>query len=64
LASTLAFEGNMGRRVRRCRQLLITSRKPENTGSWKRKCWMEMYVEYAVEDPMGLSHRVRCDYNN
>jgi hypothetical protein len=64
LASTFAFEGNIsgiGRRVRRRRQLLITSRKPENTGNWKRKWWMAVYVEYAVEDPMGLSHRLRCD---
>jgi hypothetical protein len=30
----------------------MTLRKLENTGNWKRKCWMAISVEYAVEDGM------------
>jgi len=42
----------------------MTLRKPENTGYLKRKCWMAVSVEYAVEQAMDLSHRLRYDGNN
>jgi hypothetical protein len=42
----------------------MTLRKPENTGYLKRMRWMAVSVEYAVEEAMDLSHRLRCDDNN
>jgi len=36
----------------------MTLIKPENAENWKRKCWMEVSVEYAVEEAMDMSHAV------
>jgi len=43
----------------------MTLRKLQNTGYLKRKCWMAISVEYAVEEAMDLSQdRLRYDDNN
>jgi len=42
----------------------MTSAKLGNTANWKKKCWMAVSVEYAVEEAMELSHRLRYDGNN
>ena len=43
----------------------MTLRTLGYTGKWKRKCWMEISVEYAMEDVMELSQdRLRYDDNN
>jgi hypothetical protein len=43
----------------------MTLRKIPNTGYLKRKCWMAISVEYAVEEAMDLSQgRLIFDGNN
>ena len=43
----------------------MTLRKLQNSGYLKRKCWIAIFVEYAVEEAMELSpDRLRCDGNN
>jgi len=43
----------------------MTLRKLGYTGNWKRKCWMAISVECAVEEAMDLSQdRLRYDDNN
>ena len=43
----------------------MTLRKPENTGNWKRKCWIAISVEYAEDEVMDLSQNMlRLDDNN
>jgi hypothetical protein len=43
----------------------MTLRKPQNTGYLKRKCWMALSVEYAVEEAMALSQdRLGCYSSN
>jgi len=37
----------------------MTLTKLQNTGNWKKKCWMAISVEYAVEEAMDLSYRLR-----
>jgi len=43
----------------------MTFRKLQKNGYLKRKRWMAIYVEYAVEEAMDLSQdRLRYDDNN
>jgi hypothetical protein len=43
----------------------MTLSKLQNIGYLKRKRWMAISVEYAVEEAMDLSQdRQRCDDNN
>jgi hypothetical protein len=42
----------------------MTSVKLGNTGNRKMKCWTAVSVEYAVEESVDLSHRLRYDDNN
>jgi len=53
----------MGRREGRRRQLLMTLRKLENTGNWRSKSWIAVSADYAVEEAMDLSYRLRYGDN-
>jgi hypothetical protein len=42
----------------------VTLIKPKNTGNWKRKYWMTISVENAMEGAMDMQHRLCYDDNN
>jgi len=44
-----------GRWVRKHKQLLITLRKRKDTGNWKRKHYITLCGELALEEAMDLS---------
>jgi len=66
LASTLVFLRKCvrdGKARKKSRQLFISLRKLQNTGNWKRKCWIAISLDYAVEEAFDLSCRLRYNAN-